>query len=43
MLELFHERDFADGSRGGSFFAVEVDLFEGDIFSGLAVTAFKDL
>lgn len=42
VLELFHEGDFADGGRGGAFFAVEVDFFQGDEFAGLAVAALKD-
>lgn len=42
MLELFHEGDFADGGGGGAFFAVEVDLFEGDEFAGLTVSALED-
>ena len=42
VLEFFHEGDFADGGGGGAFFAVEVDFFEGDEFTGLAVAAFED-
>lgn len=41
MLELFHERDFANGGGRCAFFAVEVDFFEGDEFAGLAVAAFE--
>ena len=29
------------GGRGGAFFAVEVDLFKGDEFAGLAVAALE--
>ena len=43
MLELFHERDLADGGRGGAFFGVEVDFFQGDELAGLAVAAFEYL
>jgi hypothetical protein len=43
VFELFHKGDFADGGAGGAFFAVEVDLFEGDQLAGLPITAFEDL
>ena len=43
VLELFHEGDFADGCAGGAFFAVEVDFFEGDQFSGLSIASLEDL
>ena len=43
VLELFHKGDLADGGAGCAFFGVEVDFFECDKFTGLAVAAFKDL
>lgn len=43
MFELFHEGDFADGGAGCAFFAVEVDLFEGDEFACLPIATFEDL
>ena len=43
VFEFFHQGDLADGGRGGAFFGVEVDFFEGDELAGLAVAAFEDL
>ena len=43
VLELFHERDFADGGARCAFFGIEMDFFEGDKFAGLAVAAFENL
>ncbi len=43
MFELFHERDFADGSRRCPFFRVEVNFFQGDEFACLTVATFEDL
>jgi hypothetical protein len=43
VLELLHERDFADGGGGRALFRVEVDFFEGDEFAGLPISTFKDL
>ncbi len=43
MLELFHEGNFTDGGAGRAFFAVEVDLFEGDEFASLPVATLEDL
>ena len=43
MFQLFHETDLANSSAGRALFAVKVDLFEGNIFAGLAIAAFEDL
>ena len=43
VFELFHKRDFADGSAGCALFAVEVNFFQGDEFACLTVTPFEDL
>lgn len=43
VLELFHQRDFSDGSGRGTLLGVEVDLLESDEFACLAVAAFEYL
>jgi hypothetical protein len=42
MLELFHQRYFADGGGWSAFFAVEVDLFERNQLASLAVPTLED-
>lgn len=43
MLQLLHQRDFADGGAWRAFFAVEVDFFERNEFTGLPIPAFENL
>jgi hypothetical protein len=43
VLQLFHQRDFANGGAGGAFFEVEVDLLESNELAGLTVSSFEDL
>lgn len=43
MLQLLHKRDLADGSAWRAFFAVEVDFFERNEFTGLPIPAFENL
>ena len=43
VLQFLHKADFTDGSAGCAFFAVEVNLFEGNEFAGLSITTFEDL
>jgi hypothetical protein len=43
VLELFHQRDFTNGSARGTLFGIEMDLLESYQLAGLAVASFKNL
>ena len=43
VLQLLHQRDLADCSRGCAFFGIEVDLFQSYQFPSLPVSSFEDL
>lgn len=43
VLQLFHQRDFADGGTRCAFFGIKVDLFQSNKLAGLAVATFEDL
>jgi hypothetical protein len=43
VLQLFHQRDFADGGARSAFFEVEMDLLESHELAGLVVSSFEDL
>ena len=43
MFQFLHQRDLSDSRRRGPFFGIEMDFFECDEFSGLAVPSFEHL
>jgi hypothetical protein len=43
MLQLLHQTDFPDRRTRRAFFTVEVDLFQRNECSCLAIAAFEDL